>query len=144
MFYKLGSITTVMDGASGTITQAQDYDAWGDLCRTYSTTDTTVNKFTGKERDHETGYDYFGALYYDSRIGRWFQTEPLLEKYFQYSPYCYGLNNPIYLIDPDGMRIIATDINIYDKTNKTSYLSTLNNDLSYITGLKINLINLWK
>ena len=68
MFYKLNSITAVMDGASGTITQAQDYDAWGDICRTYSTTDTTVNKFTGKERDQETGYDYFGARYYDSRV----------------------------------------------------------------------------
>lgn len=71
-YYKdhLGSITAVMDGASGTITQSQDYDAWGDICRTYSTSDTTVNKFTGKERDTETGYDYFGARYYDSRIGR--------------------------------------------------------------------------
>jgi hypothetical protein len=28
-------------------------------------------KFTGKERDDETNYDYFGARYYDSRIGRW-------------------------------------------------------------------------
>ena len=38
-YYKdhLGSITAVMNGASGTITQAQDYDAWGDICRTYST-----------------------------------------------------------------------------------------------------------
>jgi len=39
------------------------------------------------------------------------------------------------------MRINATDINIYDKTNKTSYLSSLINDLSYITGLKLNFIN---
>jgi len=55
MFYKLGSITAVIDGTSGTITQAQDYDAWGDICRTYSTAiDISVNKFTGKERDHET------------------------------------------------------------------------------------------
>ena len=32
MFYKLNSITAVMDGESGTITQAQDYDALGDIC----------------------------------------------------------------------------------------------------------------
>ena len=33
-YYKdhLGSVTAVMDGASGTITQAQDYDALGDIC----------------------------------------------------------------------------------------------------------------
>ena len=99
MFYKLNSITAVMDGASGTITQAQDYDAWGDICRTYSTTDTTVNKFTGKERDQETGYDYFGARYYDSRIGRWLQTEPLLESYLKLSPYLYGNYNAINIFD---------------------------------------------
>ena len=103
-YYKdhLGSITAVMDGESGAITQAQGFDAWGDICRTYSTTDTSVNKYTGKERDQETGYDYFGARYYDSRIGRWLQTEPLYDKYLQYSPYQYGLLNPVILKDIDG------------------------------------------
>ena len=103
LYYKdhLGNIRAVMDGASGTITQAQGFDAWGDICRTYSTTDTTVNKFTGKERDQETGYDYFGARYYDSRIGRWLQTEPLYNKYLQFSPYQYGLLNPMILRDID-------------------------------------------
>jgi RHS repeat-associated protein len=28
-------------------------------------------KFTGKERDTESGLDYFGARYYSSRMGRW-------------------------------------------------------------------------
>ena len=94
-----------------TITQAQGFDAWGDICRTYSTTDTTSNKFTGKERDQETGYDYFGARYYDSRIGRWLQTEPLYDKYLQYSPYCYGLVNPLKIRDIQGFypKITVTD-----------------------------------
>jgi RHS repeat-associated protein len=135
----LGNIRAVMDGTSGTITQAQDYDAWGDICRTYtSAIDTTVNKFTGKERDHETGYDYFGARYYDSRIGRWLQTEPLLEKYFQYSPYNYGLNNTFTYIDPTGCEIDPSNMVVYDKSNKTNYLNTLINDLSYITGLTLS------
>jgi YD repeat-containing protein len=33
-------------------------------------------KFTGKERDEENLYDYFGARYYDSRIGRWGGVDP--------------------------------------------------------------------
>ena len=28
------------------------------------------HKFTGKERDKESNYDYFGARYYDARLGR--------------------------------------------------------------------------
>ena len=30
-----------------------------------------VCKFTGKERDSETGLDYFGARYYGNTMGRW-------------------------------------------------------------------------
>jgi RHS repeat-associated protein len=59
-------------------------------------------KFTGKERDVETGYDYFGARYYDSRIGRWLSVDPLAEKYPSWSPYNYTLNNPIKNFDPNG------------------------------------------
>ncbi len=29
------------------------------------------HKFTGKERDTETGLDYFGGRYYASNMGRW-------------------------------------------------------------------------
>lgn len=58
--------------------------------------------FTGKERDAETSYDYFGARYYDSRIGRWGQVELLLSKYLNITPYSYSINNPIINIDPNG------------------------------------------
>jgi RHS repeat-associated protein len=30
-----------------------------------------ANLFTGKERDNESGLDYFGATYYASNMGRW-------------------------------------------------------------------------
>ena len=59
-------------------------------------------KFTGKEEDPETGLIYFGARYYDAAVGIWHGVDPLAEKYAQYSPYNYCLNNPIILTDPDG------------------------------------------
>jgi RHS repeat-associated protein len=71
-------------------------------------------KFTGKERDTETSYDYFGARYYDARIGRWLIPEPLLstlnpkelihKTVLSLSPYQYVRNNPIRRIDVDGYR----------------------------------------
>lgn len=101
----LGSIRQVIDGG-GTfdIIGAQDYYPYGEILRQY-TTGSNVNdkyKFTEKERDTETNYDYFGARYYDSQIGRWLQVDPLAEKYPGWSPYNYTLNNPLKHIDPDG------------------------------------------
>lgn len=62
----------------------------------------TRYKFTGKERDVETGYDYFGARYYDSRIGRFMALDRFAEKFPNLSTYQYAANNPILFIDVNG------------------------------------------
>jgi RHS repeat-associated protein len=63
---------------------------------------------TLKERDNETGLDYFGARYYSSTSGRFTTADPL---YFtgsrlwdpqQFNLYSYVRNNPLMFIDPDG------------------------------------------
>ncbi len=59
-------------------------------------------KFTGKERDGETGYDYFGARYFWSALGHWLSVDPLADKYPGISPYAYCAWNPIKFVDPDG------------------------------------------
>lgn len=66
--------------------------------------------FNGKENDNEVkgagnSLD-FGARIYDSRLGRWLSTDPLVAKYPFASPYNFVLNNPINAIDPDGRDII--------------------------------------
>jgi RHS repeat-associated protein len=61
-------------------------------------------KFTGKERDRETGYDMFGARYLWSDAGIWTSVDPLVGDYPWISPYAYGLWNPIKYIDPDGRK----------------------------------------
>jgi len=62
--------------------------------------------FSGKEKDSETGYSYFGARYYDSDLSVWLSVDPMATIYPMLSPYTYVANNPIMFYDPDG-KIIA-------------------------------------
>lgn len=101
-----------MLGSGNNVFEACDYNPWGHIIRRYVSEreDFSENKFTGKERDLESGYDYFGARYYDSRIGRWGQTEPLYEKYLSFTPYQYGLLNPMRLLDANGNDVYITGV----------------------------------
>lgn len=63
---------------------------------------------TQKERDVETGLDYFGARYFASVQGRFTTVDPFGGSGRPRSPqtwnrYAYVLNNPVKLVDPDGM-----------------------------------------
>ena len=70
--------------------------------------DATENHFTGKERDSESGNDYFGARYYASTMGRFLSPDPkqISRKRMMdpqsWNMYAYTRNNPLVLIDPDG------------------------------------------
>jgi RHS repeat-associated protein len=68
------------------------------------------NKFTDKERDEKTGYDYFGARYYDSDLSQWLSVDPMSDKYHNLSPYNYCAWNPVILVDPDGNSTIRFTI----------------------------------
>ena len=66
--------------------------------------------FTGKERDKETGYGYFGARYMDHElITMWLSVDPMMDKYPSISPYAYCAWNPVKLVDPDGREAIDED-----------------------------------
>jgi RHS repeat-associated protein len=74
----------------------------------YSGMDATRQKFTGKERDEESGLDYFLARYYASAHGRFTSADPLLASGVVRAPqtwnrYAYVLNNPTNNIDPLGL-----------------------------------------
>ena len=65
---------------------------------------------TRKERDNETGLDFFEARYYASMQGRFTSPDPLSAPASahpiipqSWNLYTYVLNNPLKLIDPDGM-----------------------------------------
>lgn len=66
-------------------------------------------KFTGKERDAESGLDYFGARYYASTMGRFSSPDPSGLAYADpanpqsLNLYSYAQNNPLTNIDPTGL-----------------------------------------
>ena len=70
------------------------------------------SRYTGKERDTESGLDYFGARYYTSTMGRFMspdwsaKEEPVpyskLDNPQTLNLYSYTLNNPLSNVDTDG------------------------------------------
>jgi RHS repeat-associated protein len=74
----------------------------------YGPADGVRQKFTQKERDSETGLDFFEARYYASSHGRFTSTDPLMASASVSSPeswnrYTYSFNNPLRFTDPSGM-----------------------------------------
>jgi RHS repeat-associated protein len=109
----LGSTRVTVD-EEGEIASYYGYDPWGMVLDGRSGNFGIANekyKFTGKERDDETNYDYFGARYYDARIGRWLQVDPKMDIYPKINPFNYVLNNPLTTIDPDGRDTLYFDQN---------------------------------
>ena len=68
---------------------------------------TPMNKIKySEERDHETGFSYFGTRYYDHDLSAlWLSVDPMADKHPGISPYAYCAWNPVRLEDPDGKEI---------------------------------------
>ena len=109
----LGNIRVITDD-QGNVLERHDYLPFGEECTTGPCGSNPgvgsgqPRKFTGKERDAETGLDYFGARYYGSTIGRFTTVDPFLDQREalvdpqRWNRYSYGLNNPFRYVDPDG------------------------------------------
>lgn len=82
------SVRAVLDEERNTVCE-QDYDMWGYILddMTYDS-DESIHKFTLNERDKENNYDYFGARYYDSRIGIFNSSEPVPSSSFSRRCWC--------------------------------------------------------
>ena len=71
----------------------------------------TSHKFTGKERDSESGLDNFEARYNSSSLGRFMSPDPAnfgaVDEYPQtWNAYSYVTNNPLNATDPNGLDCI--------------------------------------
>lgn len=107
----LGS-TRLMTDASGTVISNCTYAPYGEQVGCSPDNISNHYRLTGKERDPETGIDYFGARYYGSGLGRFmtpdWSAEPATVPYAHLETpqtlnlYAYVDNNPINGIDADG------------------------------------------
>ncbi len=104
LFSSVLSSTTAITDANGSLTQHVLYFAYGEqFVDEHRNSTNSPYLFNGKEYDEETGRYYYGARYYDPRVSLWIGVDPLAGQVPNYSPYRYGLNNPISFIDPTGM-----------------------------------------
>jgi RHS repeat-associated protein len=105
-------IAQVLSGQStATLCYDADFEPYGGE-HAYTNTCTQNYKFTGKERDTETGLDNFGARYYASTTGRFMTPDwalrPLAVPYASFGDpqtlnlYTYVENSPLNRIDADG------------------------------------------
>jgi RHS repeat-associated protein len=100
----LGSASLELDDSASIITY-EEYFPFGTTSYQYGRSEKEVQekryRYTGKERDEESGLGYHSARYYASWLCRWTAADPIgigdgLNRY------SYVKNNPIKKIDPEG------------------------------------------
>lgn len=108
----VGSIRAVTD-QSGAVVEQHAYLPFGEewcgnqVCGS-TAPGSEPKRFTGKERDGETGLDYFGARYYRSNIARFTTVDPTMAIRANlidpqgWNRYAYGHNNPLRNVDFNG------------------------------------------
>ena len=100
--------TRIVANSSGTVLNDSDFYPFGGE-RVITSSSGNNYKFTGKERDSESGLDDFGARFYSSAMGRFTSADPVVitpERFYdpqQLNEYAYVRNNPTRLVDPTGM-----------------------------------------
>jgi RHS repeat-associated protein len=145
----------VLTRASGNVISRHDYLPFGEevyagtggrtTAQGYVASDGMRQKFTGQERDNETGLDFMHARYCSSAQGRFTSADSLggdISNPQSLNLYAYVLNNPLQWIDPTGHRDVDPDNpdavwvhdikkDIYFSVSPEEYKANYNNQEGY-------------
>lgn len=103
----LGSVGIELD-AAGAIVSYEEYHPYGSTAyqggRTLAEASLKRYRYSGKERDEETGLADHGARYYAAWLGRWIAADPAGHERPEHGAYLFAAANPVKYIDPDGKR----------------------------------------
>jgi RHS repeat-associated protein len=105
----LGSATMELDEQGDIITYEEFFPHGGSSFiagRGKREIDLKDYRYSGKERDDFTGLYYFGYRYYAHWIGGWMSPDPLGPEGGD-NLYLYVDNNPVNLVDPNGLEVIG-------------------------------------
>ncbi|MEZ4889799.1 MAG: RHS repeat-associated core domain-containing protein [Crocinitomicaceae bacterium] len=116
----LGSSSILLE-TNGTLINKEEYYPFGET--SFGSYAKKRYKFSGKERDEESGLYYYGARYYGAWTCRFISVDPLAGKYMYLSSYNYAGNNVISSIDINGLQ---GDKNIPDNKNVVPTQKLLN------------------
>ncbi len=100
----LGSASLELDD-TGSVISYEEYYAYGSSSYQANRNDAEVSlkryRYSGMERDEETGFNYHGARYYAPWLGRWTACDPIGIG-DGINIYCFVRGNPVVLKDPSG------------------------------------------
>lgn len=123
------SVQVSLKSPNGTVETDLDYYPFGTPVAYSSDSSGNPYKFTGKERDPETGNDYFEVRYFNASVSRMFSIDPGNAAGFahmgdpqSWNAYSYVRNNPLTLTDPSG----------------TNYNYTINNNGNGTSGVNVS------
>ncbi len=127
---QLGSASVELNETSEIITYEEYYPYGGSSIYGYKVglVSTKRYRYSGKEKDEESGLYYYGARYYGAWIGRWFGCDPK-DKAFDLNQYFFSRNNPIRYVDFEGKYPILLD-ETHETITKQAFNSTFGSKYS--------------
>ena len=141
-YYHLDAVGTVLavTNEAGALVEEHDYDVFGQEVGAQA--GTQPKRFAGKERDGETGWDYFGARYYGSKVGRFTTTDPVytwrenLADPQRWNRYAYARNNPLKFVDPDGREVELSGSDSFKMAYQTAKASLSSHSAALIREIE--------